>query len=291
VAGTNTATLYLEYSQSILTYFTNTILVAYPVVCPDDITSLFQGIEKVSFVRRDYDSLLGQYFQPVTNNFTLTEVTNNARVTRHVQRAITQPDILITADDLVTDPTAYPIIDFLAARTDLNFQTVTNANNQGPGTITPNVTFTFNKIGPAFYAAYPSFIDEATATLEYIWGSFDGTTNAPIVYPVGTDLMSLESLAVFQLTNPTTTTNSGFLLPDAIVGAGYTFQLEAIGGQTPYTWTLAPGSAALPSGLVLSPAGEISGTASTAGIYDFSIRLTDAAARNVDYPFTLTVSP
>jgi hypothetical protein len=292
VTYTNLGTAdYYESSQSIVRYFTNQILTAYPVNCPDAITSLFEGIEKVTFVRRDFDSLLGQFFEPVTNNYVLTEITNNVRVNRFVERAITSPDFLFTADDLVSDPTANPIISPAVARTTPNYQNQTNVNNLGPGTISASSTFVYNKVGPAFFAAYPFFIDEATAILDFIWGSFDGTTNAPIVYPVGTDLMSIESSVVFQLTSPTTTTNNTFVLPDASVGAGYSFQLEAIGGVLPYTWTLSPGSAGLPAGLTLSTSGAITGIPTVGGIYDFSIRLTDNAGRNVDYPFTLTVAP
>jgi hypothetical protein len=221
----------------------------------------------------------------------MIETTNYARVPRVVQRSIAQPDIVFTADDIVTGPTAYPIITPTVSRQAPNYVTVTNVNVLGPGTIQPTVEFTFSKVGPLYLNEGPNFIDEATAVLDFIWGSFDGTTNAPIVYPVGTDLLSLEYLTVFQITNPTTVTNGVFLLPSALAGDGYAFQVEAIGGLPPYTWTLSPGSPGLPANLWLSTSGSITGVPATPGIYDFSLRLTDAAARIVDYPFTLTVTP
>lgn len=281
---------YYEFSESIVNYYTNKILLGYTVFC-DELTSLFEGMGKVQFVRRDYDSLLGQFFVPVSNRFEMTEITNYVRVKRIVDRTITQPDIVFSADDIVTGPTTYPIVVPTVSRQVPNYVSPTNQNVLGPGTIQPTVQFTFDKVGPIYFNDGPEFIDEATADLLFIWGSFDGTTNAPIVYPVGTDLMSLEYLTVFQMTNPTTFTNDAFQLPAASVGVGYSFQLEALGGLLPYTWSLSPGSAAPPTGLTISASGLISGTTWSAGIYDFSIRLTDAAVRSVDYPFTLTVSP
>jgi hypothetical protein len=77
------------------------------------------------------------------------------------------------------------------------------------------------------------------------------------------------------------------------VGAAYGgagFQLEAIGGQTPYTWS---GSSGLPPGLLFSPPGSglITGTPTVAGVYDFVIRLTELGGRHVDIPMTLTINP
>src|SRR5882724_11247429 len=61
-------------------------------------------MEKVSFVRRDFDSLLGRFFNPVTNIYHLTEITNNRAVVRTFQRVVTQPDVLFTAQDLTPGP-------------------------------------------------------------------------------------------------------------------------------------------------------------------------------------------
>ncbi|MGA2029541.1 MAG: hypothetical protein ABSG87_05680, partial [Verrucomicrobiota bacterium] len=57
-------------------------------------TAIYQGIEKVQFVRRDFDSLLGQYWEPITNQYTMEAVVNNQLVTVTFQRVVTQPDIL-----------------------------------------------------------------------------------------------------------------------------------------------------------------------------------------------------
>jgi len=63
-------------------------------------------------------------------------------------------------------------------------------------------------------------------------------------------------------------------LPDATLGSAYTQTLNAVGGVTPYVWTLARG--ALPNGLVLARAGTISGTPTASGIFSFALQVTDA---------------
>lgn len=55
----------------------------------------------------------------------------------------------------------------------------------------------------------------------------------------------------------------------------YTATLSASGGNAPYKWSLAPGSAPLPPGLKLKATGVVSGKATTAGTYTFVVRVTD----------------
>jgi hypothetical protein len=64
-------------------------------------------------------------------------------------------------------------------------------------------------------------------------------------------------------------------LPDATVGAPYRVPLFAIGGAPPYTWSVAAGS--LPPGIQLSAMGQLSGTATVAGNYDFNAEVTDSS--------------
>jgi hypothetical protein len=75
------------------------------------------------------------------------------------------------------------------------------------------------------------------------------------------------------------------------MGMAYSQQLTGSGGQPPYTFSLAPGSA-LPTGLSISPDGQISGTAvGPAATYDFVIRITDSNGAFRDIPYTLTIDP
>ena len=66
-------------------------------------------------------------------------------------------------------------------------------------------------------------------------------------------------------------------LPPARVGAQYTTQLESKNGQAPMNWHLCGG--ALPSGINLSPAGELAGTPATAATFQFTAAVTDDGRR------------
>jgi len=73
-------------------------------------------------------------------------------------------------------------------------------------------------------------------------------------------------------------------LPDATVNAAYTLQLEAAGGLTPYSWSVAGG--ALPAGLSLSSDGVLSGTPTVTGAFSVTVQVMDAEAT----PLTATKS-
>src|SRR5207244_4323287 len=117
--------------------------------------ALRQGIEHVQFVRRDFDSLLGQFYNPITNFYTLNVITNNTLHKQRVRRFVRAPDMLFSAADLIPGPAATPAVwnDFTR---NVNF----NANNAypglaGPGTIETSSTLTFNKNGPLIYTSVP----------------------------------------------------------------------------------------------------------------------------------------
>ncbi|MCU0770340.1 MAG: hypothetical protein MUE94_01030 [Verrucomicrobia bacterium] len=284
-AGGSNAFSYYEYSQSELTYFTNTILEVYPASYLDGIASLVEGIEKISFVRRDYDSLLGRFFQPFTNHFALTEVTNSARRTRYVQRTVSSPDIVFSADDITSAPESDPLTFFEVTLSTPNFVT-SDFNVDGPGTLSPGINITFNKVGSFILNAGPSRLTEAAGSQGYRWGSFGGTTNAPVVYPVGTDLQTIENLALIGLTNATA--NGSYLLPDGTNGVVYSYSItnSVVGGTAPYAWDQ---SSSLFGWLNVSAEGIISGTPTGAGDYSFTIGMTDHAGRFVNFPVTLNI--
>jgi hypothetical protein len=63
-----------------------------------------------------------------------------------------------------------------------------NSGGAGPGVIQPPITLTFNTVGPFYLNTYdPSLVvsglGQSTAQTGYSWGSFDGSTNAPLKYP------------------------------------------------------------------------------------------------------------
>jgi len=279
---TNVANLF--FSQTTSYTFNQYVYVINPVVCPTNAVNLSQGIERVRFERRDFDSLLGRFFYPVTNQYTLVTLTNNTLSTQTVQRVITTPDFLLTALDTSPGPGTVggpaPI-----GRNITYLQAGAGTGLAGPGNIQPGTTFTYNKVGPTYLNQAPRFLDEATQVTTFIWGSFDGSTNLPIVYPNGTSITDIENQLFIQIAP------AGPTLPNAQVGVAYTNSFTVTGGTAPYAWYL-PGPAGLPSGLVLNPAtGEITGTPMQSGVFDFNVQLVDATGRRVTRPYTITVTP
>ncbi len=78
-------------------------------------------------------------------------------------------------------------------------------------------------------------------------------------------------------------------LPTGIVGKQYkVIPVTATGGATPYTWTIAGGSA--PPGLTVDPAtGALAGVPTAAGTFSFTMGVADAGGRTATSPATLTV--
>ncbi|MBX5480743.1 MAG: putative Ig domain-containing protein [Myxococcaceae bacterium] len=91
------------------------------------------------------------------------------------------------------------------------------------------------------------------------------------------------SLAIYA--KPAVSTASP--LPDAYVGSAYNQTLAATGGKAPLTWSISSGT--LPNGLTLSPAGVLSGTATTNGTATFTVRVTDANGQFATRSLNLTV--
>ncbi len=81
-------------------------------------------------------------------------------------------------------------------------------------------------------------------------------------------------------------------LPPGTVGGDYNVTLAPNGGTPPYTWTLAPGSPALPNGLAFVPAsGKILGVPNAAtGTILTNFRLQDATGAFVEKVLSITVN-
>jgi len=78
------------------------------------------------------------------------------------------------------------------------------------------------------------------------------------------------------------------VLPNGTVGVAYTQTITGSGGTAPYTFAVVSGT--LPAGVVLSTAGVLSGTPTTAGTATFTIRGTDANNCTADLPGTVIVA-
>jgi len=89
------------------------------------------------------------------------------------------------------------------------------------------------------------------------------------------------SVAITVNPDPTITGTPG----DGTVGTAYSATLVAAGGTAPLTLSQASGT--LPPGLTFDPAtGVISGTPTTAGVYHFTVQLTDSSS----IPYTVTAA-
>ena len=99
----------------------------------------------------------------------------------------------------------------------------------------------------------------------------------------GTGTLSMTIKAGVSITTPTP-------LPAGYVGSAYSQTLTATGGSgTGYTWSLTSGST-LPGGLLLSPAGVLSGKPSTVGTPSFSVTVTDSVSNTATAAFSMTIS-
>lgn len=105
-----------------------------------------------------------------------------------------------------------------------------------------------------------------------------------------TDGRGLSSSAAYNLaiSAPAITIAPG-TLPAAQVGVDFDQQLSASGGTAPYTQAVTAGS--LPSGLVLSPAGRISGTATNPGNYNFTVTATDSLGFTGSQAYAVFAAP
>ena len=155
---------------------------------------LLGGVGKITFVKVAYDSLLGQAFTPRTYHYSIPMLTNGAVQQLHITRTVTQPDIVFAAADLSSAPAVYPFIYNGLSR---SFTFIPSgyvsaaAGGVTASVISPQELVIFNNLSPIYIDENPSFLDEPTSTEEIVWGSFDGSTNAPIVFPNGTSLNGL----------------------------------------------------------------------------------------------------
>jgi uncharacterized repeat protein (TIGR01451 family) len=77
--------------------------------------------------------------------------------------------------------------------------------------------------------------------------------------------------------------------PNTDVGIGYSDTLTATGGTGPNTWSVSAGS--LPAGITLNAStGALAGTATTAGTYSFTIKVTDAVSQSATKAATIVVA-
>jgi len=164
-------------------------------------TAFRPGIEKITFVRVPYDTLL-ELSPPVTNEWFDTYYSNGIPRTQRVRRVTTRPDILFTATDLGLAP---GLGGPMAAWRTGTSNWINNAHlhsalgGDGPGVITPGAVIAFGKLGQTILNRAPFFLDLSNPPFQYFhWGAFDGTTNLPGVFPQGM-LMPLNPTVSFAV--------------------------------------------------------------------------------------------
>lgn len=154
------------------------------------------GVNKLNFVRVDFNSGLGQTF---TNNVVYSDeyLTNGVTRKQLVQISQTQPDILFSAADLGVNGTGNPI---LFSRV-LNFQNNSAINTgaggaglAGPGSITAPVQIIYSKVGP--FSQHFGDGPEQLGQAGLVWGSFDASTNAPVIFPSEITVQELERIVL-----------------------------------------------------------------------------------------------
>jgi hypothetical protein len=113
-----------------------------------------------------------------------------------------------------------------------------------------------------------------------------------VVTDAASNTMEEDGLALTILNNPpfppVVITNGA--LPGGTVGVPFSAQLGATGGQPPYNWSLAAGSANPPPGLTLFSSGLISGTPTAGGTYYFQVQTDDAYSTTTNKVFSIAVT-
>lgn len=77
--------------------------------------------------------------------------------------------------------------------------------------------------------------------------------------------------------------------PDGFVGDAYSYTYSASGGMPPYVFTISSGTLP-PTTTISASTSNVSGTLTAAGLYSFTVRVTDAAANLADLPDTVLVT-
>jgi hypothetical protein len=124
-------------------------------------------------------------------------------------------------------------------------------------------------------------ISETNGYTGYIWAEIRDDTTPTLAQLTGTPFggYGLQSSVLFIATTE---------LPNGQEGVDYEARLEACVGVEPYTWAITNG--ALPDGLGLDiNTGNISGTPTRAGIYDFTITVTDDNQNEAIAPLSITI--
>jgi hypothetical protein len=152
------------------------------------------GVDRVRFVKVNTDPVLRQNARQAAVTYPEVVSSNGVVIRQVVSRILARPDILISARDLGVI-NYVPILGGLVQPGFVNTGATLDGAAEGPGNIEPQSGYTFSKVG--VYSLNRGNTDEQDGQPGNIWGSFDGSTNAPVLYPIGTKLADLEAAALY----------------------------------------------------------------------------------------------
>lgn len=140
------------------------------------------GVNKVTFQRVNYDSMIGLAFIAITNRYDDHIITNGVAGKQKVQRVIVTPDILFTAADLGVGGNG-PVT---FARTDttgwINNDLINGtATLGGPGLINSPIVISFTDNAPFFLKFGPNPFGNCY-DIPFVWASFDWR-DSYVIYP------------------------------------------------------------------------------------------------------------
>lgn len=145
------------------------------------------GIGKLNFHRVEYDNVFGD-FLPVSVKDQDVVITNGFLTRQSVERLLTAgPDLVFTAED----------VNAVGVRGGIGFTNFdpisTVAGDAGPGAINVPYQISLSKVGPRWINNTPFFLREDNALIGSTFGSYDGTSNEPVVYPDTASIQELEA--------------------------------------------------------------------------------------------------
>jgi hypothetical protein len=164
-------------------------------------TALRPGIGKLTFARIGWDSVLAASTKPYAVTWTDRYVTNGVIRSQKLSRSVTRPDFLFSAGD---DGTILhvPVLDIHGTTGDgfINNSAVnrvgTVGEQEGPGIINTFNELALRKLGRFYFNENGVGSTQDDAFLGTSFGSFDGSTNAIIVYPDATSIHAIEALVL-----------------------------------------------------------------------------------------------
>lgn len=241
---------------------------------------------------------------------TLTAINGTAPYTWSLTSGSVPGLTLSTGGELIGTPTTEGTYTLNVLVTDGASATASKSLTITIATSAQNITSTSPLTGGAVNAAYSATLAATGGTTPYTWSIVSGSlptglalssggvlSGTPTVAGVFTftaqvnDNGGLSTMKSFTLTiaaSPLVITNPA-TLTSGLYGASYSQALTATGGTTPYVWTISSGS--LPGGLSLDSAGDITGTPTAVGTFNFTAQVTDNANTITEKVLELTIAP